>query len=214
MDIQTIIPKLFGYMLERLGHIMKFGYARVSTAHQGNSREAQERLLRDEAGCDEVFTDEASGKASEGRSGLERMLLKLRRGDEVHATRLDRLGRNTKDVLEIADKVREAGASLHLGDLGLDTSTPSGELMLTVLAGVATMERQVMLERQAIGIEAAKAQGKYKGRKPKVRAKTPEIVKLASEGVTKREIAERLGCSISSVFAVLAEERERGKEAV
>ena len=68
---------------------MKFGYARVSTAHQQNSKEAQERMLN-EAGCEEVFTDEASGKSTEGRDGLERMLMKLRKGDEVYAVRLDR----------------------------------------------------------------------------------------------------------------------------
>ena len=187
---------------------MKFGYARVSTAHQQNSREAQERLLR-EVGCEEVFTDEASGKTTEGRDGLERMLVKLRKGDEVYAIRLDRLGRNTRDVLEVAEKIKDAGATLQVGDLGLDTSTTSGEFMLTVIAGVAQMERSIMLERQAIGIEAAKAQGKYAGRKPKVRQQAAKIVQLANEGLPKREIAERLGCSIRSIFAVLADAKAR-----
>ena len=183
---------------------MKFGYARVSTAHQQNSKEAQERLLR-EGGCEEVFTDEASGKSTEGRAGLERLLMKLRKGDEVYAVRLDRLGRNTRDVLELAEKVKDAGATLQVGDLGLDTSTTSGEFMLTVIAGVAQMERRIMLERQAIGIEAAKAQGKYAGRKPKVREQAQKIARLANEGLSKREIAEKIGCSIRSVFAVLAD---------
>jgi len=183
---------------------MKFGYARVSTAHQQNSKEAQERMLND-AGCEEVFIDEASGKSTEGRDGLERMLIKLRKGDEVHAVRLDRLGRNTRDVLDVAEKIKGAGATLQVGDLGLDTSTTSGEFMLTVIAGVAQMERAIMLERQAIGIEAAKAQGKYAGRKPKVREQAAKIVQLANEGLPKRLIAERLGCSIRSIFAVLAD---------
>lgn len=185
---------------------MRFGYARVSTAHQNNSREAQERMLR-EAGCDEVYTDEASGKSTEGREGLERMLTKLRKGDEVYAVRLDRLGRSTKDVLGIADRIKEAGASLQVGDMGLDTSTTTGEFMLTVIAAVAQMERRVMLERQAVGIEAAKAQGKYAGRKPTVRKRADEIVRLSNEGLSKRQIAERMGCSIRSVFAVLSAAR-------
>ncbi len=183
---------------------MKFGYARVSTAHQQNSREAQERLLK-EAGCDEVFTDEASGKTTEGRDGLERMLMKLRKGDEVYAVRLDRLGRSTRDLLDTAEQIKDVGATLHVGDLGLDTSTTTGEFMLTVIAGIAQMERRIMLERQAIGIEAAKAQGKYVGRRPKVREQAAKIVQLANEGLPKREIAERLGCSIRSIFAVLAD---------
>ena len=183
---------------------MKFGYARVSTAHQQNSREAQERLLV-EAGCAEVFTDQASGKTTEGRDGLERMLMKLRKGDEVYAVRLDRLGRSTRDLLDTAEQIKSAGATLYVGDLGLDTSTTTGEFMLTVIAGVAQMERRIMLERQAIGIEAAKAQGKYAGRKPKVRQQAAKIVRLANEGLPKREIAERLGCSIRSIFAILAD---------
>ncbi len=185
---------------------MKIGYARVSTAHQNNSMEAQDRLLR-EAGCDEVHADEASGKTTEGRDALDRMLMKLRKGDEVYVTRLDRLGRNTKDVLTIAEQIKDSGASLVIGDLGLDTATPTGGLMLTILAAVATMEREVMLERQAIGIEAAKAAGKYKGRRPKVRENAPDILRLAREGLPKREIAERLGCSIRAVFGVLADAR-------
>ena len=187
---------------------MKFGYARVSTAHQQNSREAQERLLN-EAGCEKVFTDEASGKTTEGRDGLERMLMKLRKGDEVYAVRLDRLGRSTRDLLDTAEKIKDVGATLHVGDLGLDTRTSTGEFMLTVIAGIAQMERRIMLERQAIGIEAAKAQGKYAGRKPKVRRQAAKIVQLANEGLPKREIAERLGCSIRSIFAVLADAKAK-----
>lgn len=186
---------------------MKFGYARVSTAHQQNSREAQVKLLK-EAGCEEVFTDEASGKTTEGREALDRLLTKLRTGDEVYVVRLDRLGRSTKDVLAIAEQIKEAGASLEIGDLGLDTGTTTGQFMLTVIAAVAQMEREIMLERQAIGIEVAKAQGKYKGRKPKVRQQADKIVQLAEQGLSKRQIAERLGCSIRSVFAVLAEAKK------
>lgn len=187
---------------------MKFGYARVSTAHQQNSREAQVRLLK-EAGCEEVFTDEASGKTTEGREGLDKLLTKLRKNDEVYVVRLDRLGRSTKDVLAIAEQIKEARASLEIGDLGLDTGTTTGQFMLTVIAAVAQMEREIMLERQAIGIEAAKAEGKYKGRKPTVREQADKIVKLAEEGLSKRQIAERLGCSIRSVFGVLAEARKQ-----
>lgn len=188
---------------------MKFGYARVSTAHQQNSREAQVRMLT-EAGCEEVFTDEASGKTTEGRDGLKRLLMKLRKGDEVYAVRLDRLGRSTRDVLDVAEEIKQAGASLKVGDLGLDTSTTTGEFMLTIIAAVAQMERRVMLERQAVGIEAAKAEGKYQGRKRKVREQAQKIIRQSEEGLSKREIAEKLGCSIRAVFSVLADAKAGG----
>ena len=109
------------------------------------------------------------------------------------------------DVLWIAEQIKMARTALKVGDINLDTSATTGEFVFTVIAAVAQMERRIMLERQAIGIEAAKAKGRYKGRKPTVREQAETIAKLAEQGLAKREIADKMGCSIRSVFAVLAE---------
>jgi DNA invertase Pin-like site-specific DNA recombinase len=89
-------------------------------------------------------------------------------------------------------------------DLGIDTSTPTGELVLTVIGGIAQFERQMMLERQREGIAKAKAEGKYKGRKPTARAKTQEVLDLRAKGVKATAIAKNLGIGRASVYRILA----------
>ena len=97
-----------------------------------------------------------------------------------------------------------SGATLRILAINLDTATPTGKLMLNVLASVAQFEREVMLERQREGVAKAKAEGKYKGRKPTARAKSDDIIKLAGEGVKREDIAKRLGIGVASVYRVLA----------
>lgn len=94
--------------------------------------------------------------------------------------------------------------SLRILNLGLDTSTPTGRLMLTMLGGVAEFERSIMLERQKEGIAKAKAEGKYKGRTPTARRQSATVEALAAQGVSRQDIAMRLGISRASVYRVLA----------
>lgn len=127
-----------------------------------------------------------------------------REGDTLVVTKLDRLARSVRHLGEIVDELEGKGVGLRVLDLGLDTNTATGKLMLNVLGSVAQFEREMMLERQRDGIAKAKAEGRYKGRKPTARAKAPEIRQLAQEGATRREIADRLGVSERSVYRVLA----------
>ncbi len=118
-------------------------------------------------------------------------------------TKLDRLARNTRHLLEISEYLHAKRVSLRILNLGIDTSTPTGKLMLTMIGAIATFERELMLERQAEGIELARQRGVYKGRKPTAMAKGDEVQALAARGLAKAEIARRTGISLSSVQRIL-----------
>ena len=118
-------------------------------------------------------------------------------------TKLDRLARNTRHLLEISEFLSRKRVSLRILNLGIDTSTPTGKLMLTMIGAIATFERELMLERQVEGIELARRRGVYKGRKPTAMAKGDEVQALAARGLAKAEIARRTGISLSSVQRIL-----------
>jgi DNA invertase Pin-like site-specific DNA recombinase len=142
----------------------------------------------------------------DARERLAEALEFLREGDILVVTKLDRLARSVRHLLDLLDTLTAKGASLRILDLGIDTSTATGKLLLTVLGGIAEFERQIMLERQREGIAKAKAQGKYKGRKPSAKAKAGEVKALHSEGLGATHIAQRLGIGRASVYRVLASE--------
>lgn len=170
------------------------GYARVSTS--GQSLEAQLEALKV---CDKVFKEKESGAKAE-RPQLVTMLDYVRDGDTITVTKLCRLARNTKHLLEIVEYLDQKGVSLVVLNLGIDTKSPTGRLMLTMIGAVASFERQLLLERQAEGIAIAKGNGKYKGRKPTARAKQEKVIKLLSEGLSKPQVAQELNISLSSVY--------------
>ena len=173
------------------------GYARVSTV--GQSLDAQLQAL---ATCDKIFQEKVSG-AKDDRPQLSLMLDFVREGDVVMVTKLDRLARNTRHLLEISEYLHAKRVALRILNLGIDTSTPTGKLMLTMIGAIATFERELMLERQAEGIELARQRGVYKGRKPTAMAKGDEVQALAARGLAKAEIARRTGISLSSVQRIL-----------
>lgn len=144
---------------------MIYGYARVST--DGQSVEAQAHNLT-AAGCEKIFREIASG-AKTDRAQLRRLVDNLAPGDVVMVTRLDRLARSTRDLLNTlaAISAREAGFR-SLGDAWADTTTPHGRLLLTVLGGLAEFERELILVRTGEGRARAKARGVKMGRKPKL----------------------------------------------
>jgi DNA invertase Pin-like site-specific DNA recombinase len=117
--------------------------------------------------------------------------------------KLDRLARSTQHLLEIVERVRCKGAHLQVLNLGMDTSTATGKLLLTMIGAIGQFEREMMLERQREGIAKAKNDGKYKGRAPTVRAKAAEARALKAEGVGATEIANRLKMGRASVYRVL-----------
>src|SRR6476660_8616053 len=147
---------------------MKYGYARVSPGGKSESVDAQTRQLT-KAGCRKVFRDVHVSGAKTDRAQLRRLLDQLEAGDVLMVTRLDRLARSTRDLLNTLATIsaREAGFR-SLGDAWADTTTPHGRLLLTVLGGLAEFERELILVRTGEGRARAKARGVKMGRKPKL----------------------------------------------
>ena len=185
---------------------MIVGYARTSTLEQEAGLEAQHRDLK-AIGAERIFAEQTSSAGP--RQALEEALEFCRAGDTFAVTKLDRLARSVLNLWDIIGRLEVRGIALRILNLGLDTSTPTGKLMLTVMGGVAEFERSMMLERQREGIAKAKGEGKYKGRKPTVRARSAEIAALAAEGVSMGAIAKQLGIGKGSVHRVLRAESPR-----
>jgi DNA invertase Pin-like site-specific DNA recombinase len=179
---------------------MIVGYARTSTTEQVAGFEAQERDLR-AAGVERVFAEQISSVAS--REQLDAAIDFIRAGDVFVVTKIDRLARSVADLCAIVKRIEAKGAALRILAINLDTATPTGKLMLNMLGSVAQFEREMMLERQREGIAKAQAEGRYKGRKPTARAKTDDIHRLASEGMTREAIATELKIGVASVYRVL-----------
>jgi DNA invertase Pin-like site-specific DNA recombinase len=180
--------------------IMRIAYARTSTEEQIAGIEAQVRDLS-ASGYDKLFQEHVSSVAK--RPQLESAIDYLRDGDTLVVCKLDRLARSTQNLLDIVERVKARGASLVVLNLAVDTGTATGELVFTVIGAIAAFERQLMLERQREGIAAAKAAGKYKGRKPTARAKSSEVLALKAKGIGASEIARQLGIHRASVHRIL-----------
>ena len=181
------------------------GYARTSTTDQTAGLEAQLRDLQ-AAGCHRIFREQLSSVDTK-RPELERALDYVREGDTLVVTKLDRLARSMPHLVEITGKLKAKGVELKVLALNLDTSTPTGKLMLNLLGSIAEFERELMLERQREGIAKAKAEGKYQGRAPTARRKAADVLRLRAEGKTVEAIVKELGVSRSSVFRALREEK-------
>jgi len=182
---------------------MIFNYIRVSTILQNT-----ERQLND-VSCDRVYLDKLSGKDT-NRPQFQLMMSNLRSGDIVNVHSLDRVGRNTKDILGIVETIKEIGATIkfHKENLTFDGSKNDlySDLMLTILSGFATFERNIILERQREGIEIAKQKGKYKGGKQKFKSSDKEeIKKLIEDGISISEISRIMNCSRPTIYKVINE---------
>jgi DNA invertase Pin-like site-specific DNA recombinase len=179
---------------------MLVGYARTSTVDQAAVFEAQLRELK-AAGCEKVFSEQVSSVGQ--RDQLAAALDYVREGDVLVVLRLDRLARSVAHLLEIVSRLEAKKVGLRILNIGIDTNTASGKLVLHVLGAIGEFERAILLERQREGVAKAKAEGRYKGRAPTARAKAPEVKRLRQEGVGPVEIARRLGISRASVYRVL-----------
>jgi len=180
------------------------GYARTSTVDQDAGYEAQQRDLK-AAGCTKIFAEQVSSVAE--RAQLNAAIDYLREGDVLIATKLDRLARSMRHLLQLVDEVKEKKASLRILGMSLDTETATGTMMLQVLGAVAEHERSLMLERQREGIAKAKAEGKYKGRARTAMAKAGEVEALLAKGVNPTEVARKLGIGRSSVYRAMKERK-------
>ncbi len=181
---------------------MMIGYARVSTDDQDLSIQ---RAALTAAGCRRIFAEKVSG-AKRDRPELSRLLDQVRDDDVVVVTRLDRLARSTRNLLDIAEALNDAGAGLRsLAEPWADTTSPAGRMVLTVFAGIAEFERALIHQRTSSGRTAAKARGVRFGRPPKL---TPEQIalgtRLVGEGTSVREAAKMLKCHHATLYRALA----------
>lgn len=190
--------------MRQRGKDMLVGYARTSTADQEAGFEAQLRDLN-HVGVEKIFSEKVSSIGQ--RDALTGALDYVRDGDTLVITKLDRLARSTADLLKVIEHLDAKNVGLRILDFGgsaVDTSSPTGKLMLTMFAAMAQFEREIMLERQREGIAKAKAEGKYKGRKPTVRNRADEIRELKEKGMGATEIARELNVGRASVYRALA----------
>jgi DNA invertase Pin-like site-specific DNA recombinase len=175
-----------------------YGYARVSSIDQDLSLQ---RAALKAAGATIIRAEKASGASRRGRSELETLLEFLRPGDTLIVTRIDRLARSLRDLKNIVHGLREKGVHLKATEQPIDTSTTAGKAFLSMLGVFAEFENNLRRERQLEGINAAKARGVYKGRKPSI--KSDDIRRLHREGLGATAIAKKLGVGRASVYRVV-----------
>jgi len=176
----------------------KLGYARVSSTSQ--STDIQVSALK-AAGCATIRTEQVSGASRAGRDELSTILDFLREGDTLCVHKLDRLGRNTRDVLNLVHEIHERGASLEVIEPAISTDGPMGQMIITVFGMVSEMELGFIKERQRAGIEAAKAKGVYKGRKQTI--DHDKVIELKKSGMGATAIANELGCHRTMIYKIL-----------
>lgn len=175
------------------------GYARVSTDDQDCAIQVEKLNA---IGCQKVYKDQKTGTIVE-REQLKQCLDYLREGDVLAFTRVDRLGRSLKDLITIADDLREQGISLFILQQNLNTATPMGQLFYSMLGIISEFEYHLKRERQLEGIAKAKASGKYKGRKPLSYDMVTEVRALKASGVSPTQIAQQLNIGRTTVYKYL-----------
>lgn len=185
-------------------------YVRVSTVEQNEARQIEALKKHD---IDKWFTEKVSGK-DKNRPELQKMLDYVREGDTVFVHDFSRLARNTKDLLTIVEDLNNRKITLVSNKEGVDTSTATGKLMLTMIGAIAEFERQNLLERQREGIEIAKRKGDvYKGRKAiKIDNFEEYYKRYQNRQCTKQELAKELGVSRPTLDKLISEHIEKHEQ--
>jgi len=182
----------------------KVGYARVSTSDQDNS--IQKNALTN-AGCRKIFDEEQSGTSTDKRTALNECLNYLREGDTLVVTRIDRLARNLRDLQNLVHDLKSKGIDLKATEQPIDTTNAAGKAFLDMLGVFAEFETNLRKERQLEGIEKAKKEGKYKGRKATTKAKSDQVIDLIEKGMTRQAVADELGMGVASVYRILNDKK-------
>jgi DNA invertase Pin-like site-specific DNA recombinase len=179
-----------------------YAYARVSTKEQNVAQQLQELAkYNPDFQVSETFTGTTTD-----RPKFQKLLSDLKKGDTLIVREVSRLGRKTAEVLMLVDSLKDKGVKLVVDNLeGLDLTSQAGKLVFTMLAGLAEMEREQMLERQAIGVTRAKAEGKYTGRKAIDQVVIAQAKELVSKGMTKAGVAKQLNIGESTLYKYLAQ---------
>lgn len=176
-------------------------YSRVSTEEQNSAQQA--KLLSEHYKHDFIVEEKASGKNMD-RPKFEKLLAQLKQGDELVVYDVSRVGRNAREILTVAEELKTRGVRLVVHTLGsVDVTSAAGGMILAVFAGFAQMERQNMLERQRIGIDRAKAEGKYKGRNPIGEATIATARRMRVEGASMDEVSKQLKIGVSTLYRLL-----------
>lgn len=187
---------------------MKIAYVRVSTVEQNEQRQV---VALEKHGIEKWYIEKVSGKDT-NRPKLKEMLEFAREGDIIYIHDFSRLARSTKDLLDIVEQLNNKGIHLVSNKENIDSSTPTGKLMLTMIGAIAEFERQNLLERQKEGIAIAKEQGKFKGGQVK---KIDDTVfnnlleQYNTRAITKKEFAEKLNVSRPTLDKLLKENKKR-----
>jgi len=177
-----------------------YAYGRVSTKEQNVEQQLAElERHKPDYKVSEVFTGTTTD-----RPKFKRLIGDLNAGDTLVVREVSRLGRKTSEVLELVDDLKGRDVKLVIDNLDLDITSPAGKLVFTMLAGLAEMEREQMLERQAIGIQRAKAEGKYQGRKATDQVVIDQAKALIAGGMTKAAVAKQLKMGQSTLYKHLA----------
>ncbi|GAN62664.1 DNA-invertase [Acetobacter indonesiensis NRIC 0313] len=193
-DVPEVITKGIG--------MARFGYVRVSTEMQVN--DSQVLALKYE-GVETIITEVISGAVpARARPQLSNLLKRMKRGDSLVVSRLDRLGRDTLDVLSLLRELDEQGIRVRILNIGAETGTPNGRMFLTILMAIAEFERELIRERTRAGLAAVKASGKKLGRPERLTApQKRHIVHLSHEGMSLRQIAVLFNVSKSTINRVI-----------
>ena len=176
---------------------MQIGYARVSTKDQNL---ALQHEALNKAGCKKIYEDQLSGSKT-ARKGLELALEVLREGDSLVVWKLDRLGRNVKDLITLVERLEKE--DIHFKSLtdNIDTSTTSGRFFFHIMASLAQMERELLIERTKAGLDAARKRGRIGGRRRAMtESKLKAAKRLLADGTPRKDVAADLGVSIPTLY--------------
>lgn len=183
---------------------MRIAYIRVSTVEQNEARQLEAMKKHN---IEKYYIEKVSGKNTD-RPELQKMLSEAKSGDTVYIHDFSRLARSTKDLLELVEQLNEKGVHLVSNKENIDTSTPTGKLMLTMIGAINEFERTNMLERQREGVEIAKREGKYKGGKKKaidMELFNDLLEQFRNKEINKTKFAEKLGVSRPTLDKLLKE---------
>jgi DNA invertase Pin-like site-specific DNA recombinase len=182
--------------------VANIGYARVSSVDQDFNGQIDKLKA---AGCNKVFSEKMSGKSTNGRRALQKALDTLQPGDTLIVTKLDRLARSIRDLLNLLDEIKAAGAHIRaLDDPWLDTSSAHGELILQIMGSLYEFERKLIRSRCDEGIRRAKARGAVFGRKPVLdHGEKRKIAERYAAGETIAELAREYSCGVATIHRAL-----------